>query len=103
MIYVQDNYIIQQGKMVAFNELGKKLMKFAPGTGIKLIGAWWTTVGNLNEETYLFASENTGQWEKGVATLLQNEKFVALFNKWLEMMVSFNRKMMVATSVSPLK
>jgi hypothetical protein len=103
MIYVQDNYIIQQGKMYAFNELGKELVKFLPGTGIKLIGSWWTTVGNLNEETYLFASEDTGQWEKGVTVLLQNEKFVALYNKWLEMMVSFNRKTMVATPTSPLK
>ena len=103
MIYVQDNYIIQPGKMAAFNELAKEVMKFTPGTGIKVIGSWWTTVGNLNEETTIYASEDTGQWEKGLAKVMKNKRFVALVDKSVAMMVSWNRKMMVPTSASPMK
>jgi hypothetical protein len=103
MIYVQDNYIVQPGKLAAFNELAKEVVTFAKGTGIKVIGSWWTTVGNLNELTTIYASEETGQWEKGLAKLIQNKKFVALVDKAVAMMVSWNRKMMVATSASPLK
>jgi hypothetical protein len=103
MIYVQDNIILQPGNILAYMDLEKHLLPFLQEAHIKLLGAWRTSVGNQQEVTNLYSSEDMGQWQKDVAALLQKKDFLEVYQKALSMFVNTSRKFMMQTPSSPMK
>jgi hypothetical protein len=103
MIYMEVNLVLQPGSVEKYNELEKDLWAHSEKAGFKQIGSWRTTIGNVNEVTWVGASEDMAHMEKISVALTQNREYIALAQKLAAITVSRVQKVMRPTQASPLK
>ena len=95
--------MFKPGKRDLWLEGEKERQSLADKAGVKRIGTWITTVGNISEATVLSAYENYEQWQKVGAALGKNAKYQTIIRKNQENLVSVTDKIMTPTPGSPLQ
>ncbi|MFH1382130.1 MAG: NIPSNAP family protein [Chloroflexota bacterium] len=76
MVYEHRSYMLLPGKRAEFMEIfGKQLMPLFAKYGGKVVGTWWTDVGESNEFIYLLAFNDLGQRDDFWKTFRQDEAF----------------------------
>lgn len=103
MIYMETKLVVQPGKMGKYQEVEKDMYSFITKAGMKVIGAWNTVIGDTNEVTLLFASEDMGQLQKSSMTMAQSKEYQAAWQRVEALLTSQTRKIMMPMPISPLQ
>jgi hypothetical protein len=103
MIYMETKLVVQPGKMGKYQEVAKDMYALITKAGMKVIGVWYTVIGDTNEVIGLFASEDMGQLQKSSMAMAQDKEYQAVWQRVEPLLTSQTRKIMMPMPTSPLK
>ncbi|MDO8490397.1 MAG: NIPSNAP family protein [Dehalococcoidia bacterium] len=104
MIYLLATAQLHTGKLQEFSDiLSKEYLPIAEKHGQKLVGAWRTVVGNVDEITDLWAFNSLAHFEQVRGALAQNPDWQKAYARLRSVIAAESHKIIGPLSFSPLK